>query len=68
MIQYSIYARHSSSRENAAVHKKRVKAIIPHYGEVIIYEITDKQFGDMEFYKNAKPNDPPDTPQQLELF
>ena len=69
MIQYSIYARHCSSYENAEVHKKRVKGAIPEKGEVIIFEITDKQFGMMEFYRGAKSTDRPETPQQLdELF
>ncbi|MBN2727667.1 MAG: CRISPR-associated endonuclease Cas2 [Bacteroidales bacterium] len=68
MIQYSIYARHCASVENAEVHKKRVKAAIPPHGEVIIFLITDKQFGKMEFYRSAKASDKPDTPQQLELF
>lgn len=68
MIQYSIYARHCASRENADVHKKRVKNWLPKIGEVILFEITDKQFGMMEFYSGKAPKDAPDTPQQLELF
>ncbi len=68
MIQYSIYARHCASRENSEVHKKRVKRILPKKGEVIIFEITDAQFGRMEFYKGQFEGDRPDTPQQLELF
>jgi CRISPR-associated protein Cas2 len=68
MIQYSIYARHCSSRENADVHKKRVKRHLPPHGEIIVFEITDKQFGMMEFYSGKKIGSKPDTPQQLELF
>ncbi len=68
MIQYSIYARHCASKENAEVHKKRVKRMLPQKGEVIIFEITDAQFGRMEFYTGRSPTDRPDTPQQLELF
>ena len=68
MIQYSIYARHCASKENAEVHKKRVKRILPKKGEVILFEITDAQFGRMEFYKGQYQGDRPDTPQQLELF
>lgn len=68
MIQYSIYARHCASVENAEVHKKRVKAAIPDKGDVILFMITDKQFGKMEFYHSAKEVNRPDTPQQLELF
>lgn len=68
MIQYSIYARHCSSRENAQVHKNRVKKNLPPAGQVIIFEITDKQFGMMEFYHGKATEKRPGTPQQLELF
>lgn len=68
MLQYSIYIRHCSSRENAEVHKRRVRNNLPEFGHVIIFEITDKQFGMMEFFHGIKPSMKPDTPQQLELF
>lgn len=68
MIQYSIYARHCASRENSLVHKKRVKQWLPKKGEVILFEITDKQFGMMEFFSGPSSKDAPNTPQQLELF
>ena len=68
MVQYSIYARHSSSRENAEVHKKRVRKWLPPAGEVVLFEITDAQFGRMEFFIGKKDKERPDTPQQLELF
>ena len=68
MIQYSIYSRHCSSRENAEVHKKRVKNILPERGEVIIFEITDAQFGRMQFFRGPKTIDRTSAPQQLKLF
>lgn len=68
MIQYSIYARHCSSRENADVHKKRIKRQLPKRGNVIIFEITDAQFGRMEFFLGKSATEKPGTPQQLELF
>jgi len=68
MIQFSMYARHCSSRENAEVHTKRVKLNLPEKGEVIIFELTDAQFGRMEFFRGPKIKDRPQTPQQLELF
>ncbi len=68
MIQYSIYARHCASRENADVHKRRVKSALPEKGEVIVFDITDRQFGMMEFFGAGKLREKPDTPQQLELF
>lgn len=68
MMQFSIYARHCNSRENANVHIRRIKSILPPKGEVIMFTLTDKQFGMMEFFKGEAEAKRPDTPQQLELF
>jgi CRISPR-associated protein Cas2 len=68
MLQFSIYTRHCASRENAQVHTKRVKRILPPKGEVIVFSLTDKQFGMMEFFRGPDHAQKPNTPQQLELF
>lgn len=68
MLQFSIYTRHCNSRENADVHVKRVKSILPSKGEVIVFHLTDRQFGMMEFFKGVKKAKAPDVPQQLEMF
>ena len=68
MFQFSIYLRHCSSRENADVHIKRVKKLLPEKGHIGIITITDKQFGMMELFYGKKEAALPDTPQQLELF
>lgn len=68
MIQYSIYARHCSSRENAEVHTKRVKLMIPKEGKVILFEITDRQFGNMEFFEGRARAVEQGLPTQLEIF
>lgn len=68
MIQYSIYARHCSSYENAEVHKKRVKAMMPDDGHIIIFEITDAQFGRMEFFFSGKRHSKKQHNNQLEMF
>ena len=68
MLQYSIYIRHCNSRANADVHKRRVKAFLPPKGKIALFTVTDKQFGDMEFFSGPKESNRPDTPQQLELF
>jgi len=68
MFQFSIYLRHCSSRENADVHIKRVKKILPEKGHIGILTVTDKQFGMMELFYGKKAADLPETPQQLELF
>ena len=57
-----------ASRENAEVHIKRAKTLLPEHGHVGIMCITDKQFGMMEIFHGQKPV-PTTTPaQQLEMF
>ncbi len=68
MFQFSMYIRHSSSSENAEMHKKRVIKSLPELGKVGILQITDKQFGQMEIYYGKKAQETPYVPQQLELF
>jgi CRISPR-associated protein Cas2 len=68
MFQFSIYLRHCSSRENAEVHIKRVKSLLPEKGHVGIMCITDKQFGMMEIYYGKKVAEKETPLQQLELF
>lgn len=68
MFQFSIYLRHSASRENAQVHINRVKQHLPEKGHVGIMRVTDKQFADMELFYCAKKKETEPGPQQLELF
>ena len=68
MFQFSIYMRHCSSRENADVHIKRVKRLLPELGHIGILLITDKQFGQIELFIGKKEVEKPDLPQQLELY
>jgi CRISPR-associated protein Cas2 len=68
MFQFSMYVRHSASSENADVHKRRVKGLLPEHGKVGILQITDKQFGQIELFYGTKVHELPNVPQQLELF
>lgn len=68
MFQFSIYMRHCASRENAEVHIRRVKKILPAQGHIGIMCITDKQFGMMEIFRGRELVEAPETVQQLELF
>jgi CRISPR-associated protein Cas2 len=68
MFQFSIYTRHCVSYENATVHIKRVKSILPPKGQVGILSITDKQFGMMEIFYGKEKQAPQEPVQQLELF
>lgn len=67
-VQYSVYARHCPSEENADVHIQRVQNSLPDDGEVRLLAITDKQFERMRVFwgKMRKPVAAP--PRQLELF
>ena len=67
-MQYSIYLRHCASKENANIHLKRVKSALPPYGTISILKVTDKQFEQIETFKNRKSKDPPLGGQQLEMF
>ncbi len=68
MFQFSMYIRHCASRENAEVHIKRVKSMLPPEGHVGIMCVTDKQFGNIEIFHGHKEKAPPPVAQQLELF
>jgi CRISPR-associated protein Cas2 len=68
MFQFSIYLRHCPSRENAEVHIKRVKNMLPEKGQIGILSITDKQFGSMELFYGKKEKEVHTPYQQLELF
>lgn len=68
MFQFSIYMRHCASRENATVHIKRVKKMLPPKGHVGIMCITDKQFGMMEIFRGKEKENTLPPIQQLELF
>ncbi|HMS99495.1 MAG TPA: CRISPR-associated endonuclease Cas2 [Saprospiraceae bacterium] len=68
MFQFSIYLRHCASKENADVHEKRVKKLIPELGKVALLRITDAQFGLMQVYYAEKKIPNPKAGMQLELF
>lgn len=50
MLQFSVYARHCASEENAGVHICRTHDLLPPDGEVRILTMTDKQFGRMNIF------------------
>ena len=68
MFQFSIYVRHCPSRENADVHIRRVKKLLPPAGNVGILTITDKQFGQIEMFSGREVAEIEKPTQQLELF
>ena len=68
MMQYSVYKRHCSNRDNAALHTDRIAKKIPLEGEVRFLTITDRQFGDMRIISNQKKETPEKSPAQLAFF
>lgn len=68
MFQFSIYLRFCQSKENAEMHTKYVRRILPEKGKIGIVSITDKQFGDMEIFHGQKKESTTPPPQQLTLF
>lgn len=68
MFQFSIYTRFCQSMENAEMHTKRVKKMLPEKGKVGIFAITDKQFERMEVFYGAKKQETTPPSQQLTLF
>jgi CRISPR-associated protein Cas2 len=67
-MQFSIYARHCASEENAEVHVARVERNIPPDGEVRVLTVTDKQFERMRIFLGKVRKQPAPPPAQLELF
>ena len=67
-MQFSVYIRHASSRENAEVHAARVERSTPPDGEVRVLIITDKQFSRMRVFWGQNRHPPEQIPAQLELF
>lgn len=69
MFQFSIYVRHCASMDNAEVHMKRVRALLPETGKVCMFTLTDKQFANIETFYGKKCREPAKpTYIQLELF
>ena len=68
MMQYSVYSRHCASEENAQVHFKRIKAMLPPEGEVRLFCMTDKQFERMQIYYGKMRKHTPKPPSQIQLF
>ena len=67
-VQFSAYMRFCPSTENAEVHEKRVKEMLPPEGEVRLMLLTDKQFERMKIYVGKKKRELEKPPPQLLLF
>lgn len=68
MMQFSVYARHCASIENADAHVRRMAAQLPPEGEVRFLVITDRQYGRIQILTGKKRSPTPPSPAQLEFF
>ena len=68
MLQFSVYARHCASDENAGVHIHRTHAALPPDGEVRILTMTDKQFGRMSIFHGRIRRKTEQPPEQILLL
>jgi len=68
MLQFSVYARHCPSEENALVHGLRVKSMLPPDGEVRVITLTDKQFERMLVFHGKIRKTVENAPEQISFF
>ena len=68
MMQFSVYARHCASEENARVHRKRIYGFLPPEGEVRVLSITDKQYERMQIYYGKMRKKAEKAPEQITFF
>ncbi len=68
MLQYSVYARHCPSEENADVHEERIKSFLPPDGEVRVITVTDKQFERMRVFYGKIRVETEKAPEQISFF
>ena len=67
-MQYSVYTRHTPTREHAEKHVRRITSRIPEDGEVRILLLTEAQFARMEIHRGKKLHSPERPPEQLMIF
>lgn len=67
-LQFSVYARHCPSEENALVHEQKVKRWLPDDGDVKVIRITDKQFERMKVFCGKIRKASKKAPEQISFF
>ena len=68
MMQYSVYVRHCTSKENMQVHIKRVRRSMLPAGSISILAMSDKLYGVILNFWGKSERTKPEIPQQLEFF
>jgi CRISPR-associated protein Cas2 len=67
-LQYSVYERYVPDDEAAKALGRRIAALLPEEGHVIILSITEKQHQTMQVFCGKKRATPTEEPQQLTFF
>lgn len=60
MFQYSVYIRYGENYEHANTHRRRVLGFLPKRGNVIILQLTDKQFSQIDIRPEGELPEPPE--------
>lgn len=68
MVQFSVYARFCSGREQAETHVNRIERALPEGGKVDLLFFTDKQYEKMLTYTSGKRQSGRKNPDQLAMF
>ena len=69
MLQLSVYARFCESHAHCETFARRIQQVMPPDGQVRIFNLTDKQFGEMKLlWGRNKPQPPEPPPEQLLLL
>ncbi len=68
MLQWSMYAKHILYNDNIETLSQSIKNRLPENGNLMLIEMTDKQFERIQIFNNYHKNNPPRKYQQLELF
>ncbi len=68
MKQYSVYMRHTTSREQMDVLFKTVERNLPKQGEVSVMQVTDKQFGMIKNFYCREAEPPLEERKQIMMF
>jgi len=68
MLQFSVYARHCSSEDDAGAYARRVELELPPKGHVRLLAVTDRQFGKMAVFLGPERVAVEPEPTQMLLF
>lgn len=68
MLQFSVYARHCSSRDNLDTHFERISRNLPPAGRIKVLQFTDKQWGETRTFYGTGYVPPEEGFGQLVLF